>query len=159
MRFTKRTIVLAFMGGGLIGLWLGKRCAEREIYQAYSLAEKNKYIYRVALKWLEREKAGKGIDQYLKKRQIHNVAVYGLGYLGKTLVECLKANGDTNIYGIDNGTVSFNLDIPIYTGDDELPEADVVIVTALSSYREIEKELIKKTNAPVVSLADIVFER
>ncbi len=154
----KKTLVFGVICG-LLGFIVGKRCSEKEIYQAYNLAEKNKYIYRVAIQWLGKERLGKGINHYLKKRKAKNVAVYGLGHLGKALVEYLKATGYTYVYGIDNGTVSFHLDIPILTGEDEFPEVDIVIVTALTSYREIKSDLKKKTSAHVVSLADIVFER
>ena len=42
--------------------------------------------------------------------------------------------------------------------DDSLPEVDVIIVTAITFFDEIEELLIQKTDADIISMEDILYE-
>ncbi len=42
--------------------------------------------------------------------------------------------------------------------EDELPDVDAVIVTAITFFDEIEEKLTEKISCPVLSLEDILYE-
>ena len=68
---------------------------------------------------------------------------------------------DTDIhvaYGIDKGAESIYAEIDIVSPDDNLQEVDVIVVTAITFFEDIEEKLSKKVNCPIVSLEDILYE-
>ena len=105
------------------------------------------------------EKTGLGLSRCVREKGFKTIAVYGLSYLGKCLVDQLNRDDVNVVYGIDNGTIQFHFDIPTYTMADDLPDVDAVIVTPVYSFEEIKISLVQKVNCPILSLADIVFER
>ena len=48
-------------------------------------------------------------------------------------------------------------EVPILTIEDELPEVDVVVVTAVFYYDQIAEGLLNRIECPVVSLEDILY--
>ena len=41
---------------------------------------------------------------------------------------------------------------------DDLPETDVIVVTAIYFYEEIREELSQLVDCPIISLEDVVYE-
>ena len=73
----------------------------------------------------------------------------------------LFRSNDTNVevvYGIDKKADSIYLDKKILTVEDELEEVDVIVVTAITFFDEIEKTLKNKVECPIISLEDILYE-
>jgi len=121
-------------------------------------ASKFKTYYNTLNRWLELKQNGVSLDKWFQKNGYKNAAVYGMGELGNRLYEELK---DTEIkveYAIDKNAYGVSLDIPIYQKEDELPDVDVIVVSAVFAFSEISGELEKKCTCPIVSLEDIVFE-
>ena len=79
-----------------------------------------------------------------------------MGELGNRLYEELKETEIIMKYGIDKNS-GFG-EIEILDIDDELPEVDVVVVTAVFDFDKIESNLKDKVNCPVISLEDIVYD-
>lgn len=154
-----KAIFIAGLIGVVTGYIIAKHIDNKEIGKAYMLSEKNKYLYRTAVQWMSIERAGCGICSYIRQKGYNTIAVYGLSYLGKCLVDQLDGSDVKVMYGIDNGTVQFHFDIPTFTMSDELPDVDAIIVTPVYSFEEIKESLSKKVTCSILSLADIVFER
>lgn len=150
---------IAYLAGIGCGFICGVSYCKKEIRKAYLLSEKNRFLFRTATQWLNAERTKADVINYINCREYKSIAVYGLSYLGKVLVDKLLDNNIDVKYGIDNGTVNFKYDIPVYTIEEKLPEVDVIIVTPVFSFEIIKKELSKKINCQIISLADIVFER
>ncbi len=144
--------------GFILGYSFNKYYADKEIVKAYGLSEKNKYLFRTAAQWLDRERSGDGICKYLQNNRYKRVAVYGLSHMGKVLIDILESSRVEVVYGIDNGLVQYSFKMPIYSINEELPNVDVVIVTPVYSYEQIRCDLVGKVKCPIVSLADIVFK-
>ena len=121
-------------------------------------ANKFKTYYNTLNRWLELKQKGVSLDKWFQKNGYKNAAVYGMGELGNRLYEELK---DTEIrveYAIDKNAYGVSLDIPVYQKEDELPDVDVIVISAVFAFSEISGELEKKCTCPIVSLEDIVFE-
>lgn len=78
--------------------------------------------------------------------------------VGVTLFDELKDTGIIVAYGIDKNADSLCADIDIVSIEEDLDKVDVIVVTAITFYDEIEKKLSKKVNCPIISLEDILYE-
>lgn len=104
---------------------------------------------------------GDSISGYLERYGKHEtIIIYGMGMLGKHLFYLLQ-NANENITSVIDQKVltgSHNYDgVPMYNMMDEIPYADMIIVTVMYSYDDIRREL--KTKFPescVVSIDDVI---
>ena len=85
-----------------------------------------------------------------------SVAVYGLGELGKRLIEQFALEDRKVEYAIDKQAKLLFADFGLYTLEENLPDVDVVVVTAVADFEEIKQELSKKANSTIISLEEIV---
>ncbi len=114
--------------------------------------------WRVLDKWLYLKEQDIHIEDGLEEQGIHSVAVYGMGMLGKHLVEELRKGCVQVRYGIDVRGGQIKADIPVYSLCDKLPEADAAIVTVDYDFDTIKEELEKRVPYKILSLAQIIEE-
>lgn len=97
------------------------------------------------------------VEDYLMKNRYKNIAIYGLGMLGKHLVRELE-NTEVQIkYGIDENADSLMMSIPIVTADvEKYNEIDLIIVTVVYDFDEIKKKLVKQTDVEIISLLELL---
>lgn len=118
---------------------------------------KYKQFTRVLLKWMSIRNSGKSIVDYLRQNEWRTVAVYGYGPIGKLLYEELKKNNCDVQYIIDKNPTVQGENTCVYHDMGNLKKVDVIIVTAMSYYEEIAKELRNKTDINVVSFEKIIM--
>lgn len=150
LSFILGTIVCAFLF-----FWIQIKKDER-IKQLEIECEKQKLFYEVLLKWLKTRRIGESIASYLKKRKYNSVAIYGMKEIGVELLNELEECGVRVEYAIDKNASNIYEPIDIYTMEEELPQVDVIIVTAVYYYDGIKKEMAKKVECPVVSILEIL---
>lgn len=93
--------------------------------------------------WLMLKNRNKKFEDFFVQRGYQNIAVYGMGYLGERFLEELKTSKVNVKYGIDREVVKKG-DLLVYTMEDELPKADVIIVTVVHLFFNICYELKKR---------------
>lgn len=120
--------------------------------------EKFYHMYFVLTKWMTVNQNNRPVTDYLKRNNYRKIAIYGLKELGILLYDEIVKAGLAVEFIIDKNADYMNVDVetPLYTPDDSLPEADVIIVTAVHYYEEIEKELKEKVNCPIISLEEVI---
>lgn len=123
-------------------------------------AEKYKMMFSFYSRWVTLNEDGLTVGKYLKQKNIHNVAIYGLGALGKHLLYEIKKESINIVYGIDKRSDKLNLQIPFLNWEDKalLPEVDMLIVTAIADYEMIEKEICEIREYPVISLEELITD-
>ncbi len=119
--------------------------------------EKYMGYWKILNRWLILKERGVKLEKYLVERKVGTVAIYGLGMLGRHLVEELKHSSIVLKYGIDRRTDGICLDFPVYSLNDNLPEVDLIVVTATYDYENIRKALREKVNYPMLSLSELIF--
>lgn len=122
------------------------------------LANKHLRLFLLANQWIGIKQEGKSIAAYLEEKGLHEIAVYGMSYLGETLIEELS---DSNIkvkYGIDKSADDIYAETRIIKPTDNLEKVDAVIVTSITYYKEIADELSVKIDCPVISLETVISE-
>ena len=108
--------------------------------------------------WLLLKERGGSIVPWLAKRGYREVAVYGMGEVGRHIWAELSASSIKIKYIIDRSKKEVHFTVPIYDLRDALPKCDAVIVSVVDEYWEIARSLEGKVDCPVISLAEIVGE-
>ena len=150
------TVVPACVGVGL-GIVAGRRMMKQAVAKEKLYAGKHLAILQLFNQWMVTKQEGKSIAEYLQKSGIRTVAIYGMSYVGERLYDELK---DTDIeikYVIDMQVKDGFEETDIFTLEDDLPEVDLIIVTAVFFYYEIEKSIHNVCDYEVVSLEEILY--
>lgn len=115
-------------------------------------------LYMAFDQWLHVRQEGKTLVEYFEKQGYKTVAIYGMKELGERLYDELQGSGITVKYIIDKNADSIYADVDVITPDEELEQVDVIVVTAIYYFDEIEEMLSEKVDYPIVSLEDILYE-
>lgn len=117
-----------------VGFVLGyKRCskfAAGKIRELSSKAENARMRAAYLNSFLEIKDDHLNIAEFFILNEIHTIAIYGYGIVGKRLEKELRNKGMQVAFAIDRNSAKKDLPIPVYRLDDELPEYDVLVVTA-----------------------------
>ena len=121
---------------------------------------KYKKLFSILGRWVSLNESGLTVGNYLAGKNKKNIAIYGLGVLGKHLLYELKEAGINVTYGIDKRGDKLNLDISFIDWEekDNFPEVDFLIVTAIVDYEILEKELCEIREYPMISLEEIICD-
>jgi hypothetical protein len=84
------------------------------------------------------------------------IAVYGLGKLGKRLLEELQ-NDDADVaYVVDRNYINFFSDIDLYTSEEKIPPADIMVVTPICDFEEIKEHMQGSFPGEIISLEAVI---
>lgn len=147
------TSLSGFIGGKII-----KKNMENENTNIKNLSDKHLSLFLMMDQWVRVKQEGKNLVTYFKRHNYKKIAIYGMSYVGKTLVNELE-DTDINIaYAIDKNANSIYSELNVISLDEKLDNVDVIIVTAISSFDEIEEQISKKINCPIVSIENVLYE-
>lgn len=126
---------------------------------------KFRMYYNLLIKWIYVYRDVKKIEDYFSINNISKVAIYGMGELGRILFDelCLSDKVKIELL-IDQKKGSAFGKVKVLSIYDDISQElinkgiELIIVTPIFSYNEIEKELIKKTNIKTVSLEEIIHK-
>ena len=145
-----------------VGICLGQFWAYKKYYKdRYQLnlqVKKKERLCKLLHKWLENGVNAKKLIDYLKRQGCSSVAVYGLAALGERFIKCLEETDIEVKYAIDRRKANIKAEVPVYSMDDELPDVDMIVVTAIYDFKEIEEELSDKMECTIISLEQIIYE-
>lgn len=150
---------LAGMAAGAVaGGVAAKSTSSKKIREMAVGHEKVHLLYMAFDQWLRVRQEGKTLVEFFEKQGYKTVAIYGMKELGERLYDELQGSDITVKYAIDKNADSIYADVDVVTPDDELEPVDVIVVTALYYFDEIEEMLSEKVDYPIVSLEDILYE-
>lgn len=128
--------------------------------QNYLYAEKLHIFFDLLSEWFVGKIKGKNIADWIIKNNYKRIAIYGMGSLGEVLYLDLCDNQNIHIlYGLDRKEKKIK-DLKIYSLADSLVPVDLIIVTAVTSYEEIKKEIAQRMgfSCKIISLAQLIEE-
>lgn len=122
------------------------------------MTREEKWIQRGKMlnKWLYLKNVDIPIKKYLEDKGLKRIAVYGLGDIGKRLIEELQNDNFVVEYAVDAKADMLFADFPLYLAKDELPDIDVMIVTVLYEFEEIKMQMPDRLKEKCISLETIV---
>ena len=114
--------------------------------------------YRLLIKWLNIHNNGRNTADYLKRKNIKKVAIYGMGDLGIILYDELIRGGIEISYVIDKNADLLNLDIDsdVKSPDDDFCKVDAIIVTSLVYFDEIRSIIENKVPYKILSIETMI---
>lgn len=152
----KYTGLITFSVGFLVGAYcIGEysgKLLEKKQKTISELYEDKKFLSD----WLEMEMDGKSIAYYICKKGYKEIAIYGMGFLGRRLLDALM---DTEVhvkYAVDKSADLISDMVDIKKPSDELEHVDAMIVTAVPFYDEIRANLCDEVNFPIVSIKEFL---
>ncbi len=131
---------------------------DETIKKKQQLADKHLAIMKVYDEWLKVRQDGRSLVQYFEKRGYKSIAIYGMSYLGESLVRELQ-NSDIKVqYGIDKNAENIYSSVDVINLSADLPKVDAIVITTVFFFDEVSEELAGIVDCPVISLEDIVYE-
>lgn len=115
--------------------------------------------YRCLHQWMCLHEQGISLTAYFERHHYAAIAIYGWGELGRHLFEELKEGSTLIKYVIDKKKDCGGKEIRILTMEDSLPEVDLIVVSPVYEYKDIENQLSSKTDASIVSLWDVIRDK
>ena len=113
---------------------------------------------QVMNQWLINKQEGKSLVSFFEENGYKSIAIYGMSYLGERLEDELRDSGIKICYAIDKNAENIYADIDVKSLEDDMDDVDAVVVTAVYFFDEVEEELEKIFDCPIISLEDIVQE-
>lgn len=156
MRRVLGSLLLAVMSfaGGVI--YIVYRCGYI-LENRTKKADKFLIYFKFFDRWLTCKEQNYDFAEYFNKRNITNIAIYGMGRLGKHLKYELEKAGIKIDYVVDEGEKVIYGDKVHYNLHDSLPLTDVVIVTPIDEFEEIRSRLIDNNKLlKVVSIDKVI---
>ncbi|RDU22806.1 hypothetical protein [Anaerosacchariphilus polymeriproducens] len=150
--------ILSTVLGAVAGAATSKVISDKTINQKAEKVDKFKSYYNMLNQWLLIKQEGKSLESWFIENEYKTVAIYGMGEMGNRLYDELNNTSINVKYGIDKNAGATYSDLEVCSLDDCLEEVDVVIVTAIFAFDEIEEEIGDIILAPIVSLEDVVYE-
>ena len=149
--------IISALAGAATGAGVAGRLSGEALEKTKAMSEKHLALFLMMNQWVKVKQSGKNVGDYLSKNGFNRIAVYGMSYVGETLVEELKGTDVQIVYGIDKKSDGISLDIDVVPPEDKLDEVDAVVVTAITYFDEIEEKLSRKLSCPIISLEDILY--
>lgn len=149
---------LSFLAGTVGGAVAAGSVAKKKIDLRQHYADKHLALFLMMNQWVKVKQEGKNLAAYFEQNDYKKIAIYGMSYVGETLVEELKGSNIQIVYGIDKNADTIYADIDVVTLEDVLEEVDAVVVTAITFFDEIERQLVQRMDCPILSLEDILYE-
>lgn len=150
--------VLSMLAGAAIGAGTVETVQKPKMEKKAEHIQKMTEFYQLLVEWLRIKQEGKSLTTFFTQNGYKSVAIYGMKELGERLYEELKDSGIKVKYVIDKRPDSVYADVDVVTPDDTLETVDVVVVTAIHYFDEIEETLSTKVDCPIVSIEDVIYE-
>ncbi len=150
--------VLSTLAGAAAGGIAARSVSSKKIKELLDGHAKVHELYMAFDQWLRIRQEGKTLVEYFERNEYKTVAIYGMKELGERLFDELEGSGIEVRYIIDKNADAIYADVDVITPEDDLEPVDVIVVTALYYFDEIEEMLSDKVDYPIVSLEDILYE-
>lgn len=158
-KFIKKVCIsiLFVIIGAIFGAYIVGKNILKRLDKIRMNSEKYLALFLLMIQWFKTKQKGKSVSAFLNEEGIKNIAIYGMGYTGEILIEELKNTGINVLYGIDRNASSITSSVDVVSINDNFKTVDAIIVTAITFFDEIYKELSPKVDCPIISLEDIIY--
>lgn len=144
--------------GAAFGVGVMGKVFSEKTKKVQSMSDKHLKLFLMMNQWVRVKQADKKLADYFERKGYKKIAIYGMSYAGELLADELRETKIKVAYGIDQRADCLYADFDIVTIDEDLEEVDAIVVTAITYFDEIEEKLREKTNCPIISLEDILYE-
>lgn len=106
-------------------------------------------------RWLSACRSGWRTVEFFRRYGYSTVALYGMGLLGRQLYEELAESGLQIVYYIDRAEVPGADRIPRVLPEEEWPEADCIVITAVAEFDTLYDMARRKSSGAVIDIREL----
>lgn len=139
----------------VISIFVTEKITELILKFSKEKEKKMEQYYHILNQWLDIRQNNKGLNQYFKQKGYQKIGIYGMKELGQRLYYELK-DSNLQIKLIDKAAESIWFEDDIISPVDEIPDVDVIVITAAYYFDSIKKEIENKVKCPIISISDVV---
>lgn len=150
--------ILSALIGIVCGVGIVKKNMLKKNQKIQGMSDKHLSLFLMMNQWVKIKQENKKLEEYFEENGFNVIAIYGMSYVGETLLNELRNTKVNVVYGIDKNKNTIYTDVNIVSLDEELEEVDAIIVTAITYFDEIKEKLLNKVKCPIISLEDILYE-
>lgn len=150
--------VLSAFAGAAVGAGAVEKIERTNLSKMKALSDKHFALYRMMTEWVKIKQENKSIADYLEGQGYRKIAVYGMNYVGETLLSELENTNVKVLYAIDQDAANIYADVEVVSPEDRFDEVDAVIVTPITFFKEIKGRISTKMDCPIISMDDILYE-
>lgn len=154
----KANMLLCIFIGAIAGTAVSGRILGKAADKVKKMSDKHLELYLLMNQWVAVKQEGKNLSDYFRNKGYQNIAIYGMSYIGQTLVKELKGTDIIVKYAIDKKANELCSALQIITPDAVFTEVDVIVVTPVTFFDEIRHMLAGRVECPIVSVKDILYE-
>ena len=140
-----------------VGFLIAKNKEIKNIHKLQEMSDKHLRLFMLMSQWVKVKQEGHDISTYFCSKGYRRIVVYGMSYIGENLILELKNSEVQILYGADVRRTGNYAGIRIVQPDEIQDDADIIVVTAITFFDEIEENLSKKVTCPIISLDDILY--
>lgn len=144
--------------GTISSALVSRKVFKKKESKIWEVSDKHLALFLMMNQWVKNKQENKSMAEYLVKKGYRRVAIYGMNYVGETLLDELTGSEVVVEYGIDKNADNIYTNVDIVSPEDDLDDVDAIIVTAITYFNEIGEQLNKKTKGAILSLEDILYE-
>ncbi len=136
---------------------------DKDIYIVDEIVEKkNKEkftsLYFLLDFWMQAMEEQKEIASFFIKNNYQNIAIYGMGAIGKHIKKQLEKQNFHILYSINRNEIKYNnFNYNLFKDINKIPKADVIVVTPIMEYKEIKEKLEKITSSKIISIEEVIL--
>lgn len=152
------SVISGFLVGALITFLYQQNKYENKIVKIEDKRDKFLAYFKLMCMWMEIENPTGDLKRYIEKSEMRTIAIYGIGRMGQRL--CVELQ-DSNVeikYIIDQNKNKQYRNYAMCSLEDKLETVDAVVVTLTHDFDEIEQQLKKKIDCPIISLEELIYE-
>lgn len=154
--FMKKFLIL------VIGIVSGQLIRDQKYKKILEDSDKriNKFVeyFNIYDDWLELRDRKKTLIMYFERNNIQKIAIYGMGKTAMHFIEELQEGSIDIAYAIDKKVIDTTYPFCVNKLNSELPEVDVIVVTAVFEFSKIKEEIEKVVPYKVISLETVISE-
>ena len=126
------------------------------IKRAIFYHQKNLRYFMFMVRWFTSKQYGNDIGSILVEKGYKTAAIYGMNYVGECLLRELMDSKVEVKYVIDRVVTKAEGGIKVCSPMDDLADVDVVLVTAIMSYDEVNASLKERLDSVILSIEDVI---
>lgn len=144
--------------GGVAATGIVAKSLKESTARVQKMSDKHLELFKIMNQWVRIKQEGKNLSSYFEENGYKKIAIYGMSYVGETLVNELKETNIQVLYGIDQNADNLYAEVDVISLEDNLEAVDAIVVTAITFFEEIEEKLNQLIDCPIISLEDILYD-
>lgn len=120
------------------------------------MPDRTRELQAIIQRWLNVKLEKKHLDRVLRQRQIHTIAIYGMGYLGWCLYTELDKSETEVSYIIDRAMRDGDEIFKVRRLGEDLPGVDAVVVTVLGDTRNLCNTIKEQYDFTVLTMKQVL---